>query len=344
MSCPRGAVRHAVALSLACVLALSCCASGAARPTRIPPDPWKAANNSRVRFEAQPSHSRLDYDRMMAEFRAIYHSNPADVHAAAAVRQVAELLAEQGRELHDAKSLRDGAGQYEFLAKEYPASMFAAPALASEVELFGPEGLGDVAEARRVSAELKKKYPLRATVLFAKKTSSPLLVGRNESVVPVRKPMSENPAVGHPASATPRAKYWGPSPAAQDDGEKQKTATASVGSPVAHRPIARVTGIRHWSTASYTRVAIDLGDEVEYQAARVEHPDRIFFDLHHAHLAPELIGKSFAVTDDGFLTRIRAAQYSDDVTRVVLDVHEVTDYSAFLLPNPYRLIIDIHGK
>ena len=32
---------------------------------------------------------------------------------------------------------------------------------------------------------------------------------------------------------------------------------------------------------------------------------------------------------------MRAAQYSDDVTRVVLDVHEVTEYSAFLLPNPY---------
>jgi N-acetylmuramoyl-L-alanine amidase len=28
---------------------------------------------------------------------------------------------------------------------------------------------------------------------------------------------------------------------------------------------------------------------------------------------------------------------------VVLDVNDVTDYSAFLLPNPFRLIIDIHG-
>jgi N-acetylmuramoyl-L-alanine amidase len=28
----------------------------------------------------------------------------------------------------------------------------------------------------------------------------------------------------------------------------------------------------------------------------------------------------------------------------VLDVDDVTEYSAFLLPNPYRLIIDIHGK
>jgi len=29
---------------------------------------------------------------------------------------------------------------------------------------------------------------------------------------------------------------------------------------------------------------------------------------------------------------------------VVLDVNDVTEYSAFLLPNPYRLIIDIHGS
>src|SRR5262249_13563848 len=28
----------------------------------------------------------------------------------------------------------------------------------------------------------------------------------------------------------------------------------------------------------------------------------------------------------------------------VLDVDDVAEYSAFLLPNPYRLIIDIHGK
>ena len=107
--------------------------------------------------------------------------------------------------------------------------------------------------------------------------------------------------------------------------------------------LAFVSGIRHWSTPTYTRVAIDLGDEVKYEAARVPHPDRIYFDLHGTKLAHELVGKSFTVTDDGFLRRIRVAQYSDTMTRVVLDVNDVTEYSAFLLPNPYRLIIDIHG-
>ncbi len=109
-----------------------------------------------------------------------------------------------------------------------------------------------------------------------------------------------------------------------------------------------VTGIRHWSTASYTRVAIDLnvapGQVVKYEAARVEDPDRIFFDLEDARLGAGLAGKSFPVTDDGFLERVRVAQFKNNVTRVVLDVHHVTEYSAFCLPNPYRLIIDIHGE
>jgi len=105
-----------------------------------------------------------------------------------------------------------------------------------------------------------------------------------------------------------------------------------------------VTGIRHWSTPNYTRVAIDLGDDVTYEAARVPNPDRIYFDLHGTRLAQSLAGKTFTVTDDGFLKQVRAAQFSNDITRVVLDVNDVTEYSAFLLPNPYRLIIDIHGS
>jgi N-acetylmuramoyl-L-alanine amidase len=72
-------------------------------------------------------------------------------------------------------------------------------------------------------------------------------------------------------------------------------------------------------------------------------PDRIYFDLYGSRLEPGLNGKSVEVVDDGFLKRIRAAQFSDNVTRIVLDVSSVSDYSAFLLPNPWRLIIDIHG-
>ena len=129
----------------------------------------------------------------------------------------------------------------------------------------------------------------------------------------------------------------------QTSGEQSSTAHVAKTTGAKRVGLAKVTGIRHWSTPNYTRVAIDLGDDVTYEAARVPNPDRIYFDLHGTRLAQELVGKSFTVTDDGFLKKIRAAQFSNDMTRVVLDVNDVTEYSAFLLPNPYRLIIDIHG-
>jgi len=62
-------------------------------------------------------------------------------------------------------------------------------------------------------------------------------------------------------------------------------------------------------------VAIDLEQEVKYQAGRVPHPDRIFFDLYNTKLAPELVGKSFEV-DAGFLHKIRVAQYKLGMARV----------------------------
>jgi N-acetylmuramoyl-L-alanine amidase len=105
----------------------------------------------------------------------------------------------------------------------------------------------------------------------------------------------------------------------------------------------RVTGIRLWSTPDYTRVAIDLENEVNFSSQRIAHPDRIFFDLRNTKLASTLVGKSFDV-DDGFLKKIRVAQFQPGRTRVVLEVADLSGYNAFLLPNPYRLIIDIHGK
>jgi N-acetylmuramoyl-L-alanine amidase len=131
-------------------------------------------------------------------------------------------------------------------------------------------------------------------------------------------------------------------PSAEPTGLSEADLNATPPPRRGHLPL--VTGIRHWSTPVYTRVAIDLEDEVRYEAVRVPDPDRIFFDLYGTRLSPELIGKSDEVIDDGFLKQVRAAQFSNDVTRVVLDVSDVSEYSAFFLPNPPRLIIDVHGS
>ena len=316
---------------------------------------WDNAVKAREVFEAkqQGTHTKIEYDHVMDGFRAIYHGDPGDAHAARAVEQVAELLAEEGQELGDHKALRDAAGQYEFLAKAYPGGTMAPRALGHALELLGPDAADDGVEAKKVRALLVKEYPRSAEAKELRQ--SPKAKGQEPESAEAAPPASDSQGSGEhyrKPSAVAAAKVED-APVEKADVKTDPGAEVDDAHPSSEKvdasavkpgKMATVSGIRHWSTPSYTRVAIDLGDSVEYQAARVEHPDRIFFDLHHARLAQQLVGKSFAVTDDGFLTRIRAAQFSGDVTRVVLDVHQVAEYSAFLLPNPYRLIIDIHGK
>jgi N-acetylmuramoyl-L-alanine amidase len=325
----------------------------AAAGSRAETSAWDNAVKARAVFEAKPegTHTKIEYAHVMDEFRAIYHDNPGDAHAARAVEQVAELLAEEGRELDDHKALRDAAGQYEFLAKAYPGGTMAPRALGHALELLGPDAADDAAESRKVRALLVSEYPQSAEARELREKRTEIRDQRSDDAVVASGAPSAGEHYRKPAVAagarvedTPVEKaVVKTEPGAEVDDVHPSSAKIDA-SDVKPGRMATVTGIRHWSTPTYTRVAIDLGDSVEYQAARVENPDRIFFDLHHARLAQQLVGKSFAVTDDGFLKRIRAAQFSGDVTRVVLDVHQVAEYSAFLLPNPYRLIIDIHGK
>jgi len=373
---------------VSCVAALCCVAARAntttqatkARPAKkvVALSPWEQAEQGREALEAiaDETRTRADYARAMDGYRAIYHANPADVHAPAAVNAVAELLAEQGRGLHDAKSLKAAVGQYDFLRAQYPASSLDTQALLAEGQI-EQDDLGDAAAAKEKYKLLLKAHPKSEQAEEAKAglesleqlpgVSSQLSgkmarrsAGSNEaehsaavgpavdSAAPDASPKgsagSALPATARSGSGVKVAAGSAPDLSAMDDATAVVDVVADAGAAKRIGKRAGVTGIRHWSTATYTRVAIDLGDSVTYEAARVPNPDRIYFDLHGTRLAQELVGKTFNVTDDGFLKKVRAAQYSDDVTRVVLDVNDVTEYSAFLLPNPYRLIIDIHGK
>jgi N-acetylmuramoyl-L-alanine amidase len=258
--------------------------------------------------------TRRDYQKVADAYRKVYYVAPASTKADASVVAVAEILAEMGRQFSpDEKDLHAAIGQYEFLRREYPGSKYRVEALFTIGQIY-KEDLGDEAAARATFEEFLKHYPRNQLAPKA-------LEALAELNQPKPKKKVEAAARNDSSSTTPDAQVTAP----------KKTT------------LPRVTGIRHWSTADYTRVAIDLDSEVKYQAGRVPDPDRIFFDLPDTRLASTLVGKSFDVRD-GFLKKIRVAQYQLGSTRVVLEVDDVAEYSAFLLPNPYRLIIDIHGR
>jgi N-acetylmuramoyl-L-alanine amidase len=123
-----------------------------------------------------------------------------------------------------------------------------------------------------------------------------------------------------------------------DDSAQDSASTGSESDKTVH-----VTGVRHWSTPDYTRVAIDLDEGVKYESQRIDRPDRVFFDLLDTKLAVGLLGKTFDV-DDGLLKKIRVAQYQPGRSRIVLEIDGDSTYDAVLLTNPPRLFIDIHNK
>jgi N-acetylmuramoyl-L-alanine amidase len=277
--------------------------------------------------------TRKDYQHVADAYRKVYYVSPASSKADASVVAVAEILAEEGRQFQPGeKDLRAAISQYEFLRREYPGSKYRFQALFTIGQIY-KEDLGDDDAARDTFQDFLKHYPRNSLAPEAKQALAEL-----NQPKPTAKPVEEahserssNPAADAIAAANPPAPTTTASATPASLSTKKKSG------------LTLVTGIRHWSTPDYTRVAIDVEDEVKYEAGRVPNPDRIFFDLADTKLASVLVGKSFDV-QDGFLKKIRVAQYQPGATRVVLEVADVSDYSAFLLPNPYRLIIDIHGR
>ena len=292
--------------------------------------PYEQAQHLRQALEARPEprRNRPDYEFVLDAYRAIYHHDPASPKADASVLAVAQLLTEEGELFSDEKLLHDALIQYEFLRVQYPANPYRDTIVEGEKQARLDLIAINHAPARPPSPSREKHNAVLAAAIDSQQprpaiATTPPVIQPQQVVPPSRPPPAMTPAAiqpGLPQEAPP-----------------------SAPPPLHPGQVSLVTGIRHWSTPVYTRIAIDLGDQVAYQAARVPGPDRIYFDLYGARLEPGLNGKSMEVIDDGFLKRIRAAQFSNNVTRIVLDVSSVSDYSAFLLPNPWRLIIDIHG-
>src|SRR5580704_6577141 len=152
------------AAALCWAIVLGCAVQGLAARTspqrKVELTPWEQAERGLEMLDAIPdaTRTRADYARAMDGFRAVYHDAPGDVHAPDSVNAVAELLAEQGRGLHDAKSLKAAVGQYEFLRTQYPGSSLRVGALLAEAQI-EENDLHDADAARERYSLLVTHYP-----------------------------------------------------------------------------------------------------------------------------------------------------------------------------------------
>ncbi len=253
--------------------------------------------------------SQKDYEGVIRAFRRVYYAAPTYQNNAKSLTVMGEIYEEMARRLDNKKYLHSAIGAYEYLLEEYPHSRYRHNALLTIGRIYREE-LGQPEEALQQFELYLKRYPRHQMVQQAREAVRAIKQGlaTREQAVSV----ARNFASG---------------------GSRRKSSSG--------RPL--VTNIRHWATPDYTRVVIDVEEKVKYRIGRLVNPDRIYFDLQDTEIDPAVSGKSFPV-DYGLLKQVRIAPNRTGVSRVVLDLGNITDYSVFELPNPYRLVVDIHGE
>jgi N-acetylmuramoyl-L-alanine amidase len=102
----------------------------------------------------------------------------------------------------------------------------------------------------------------------------------------------------------------------------------------------QILAIHRETLADVVRVTIEIDDEVRYHSERLDGPARLFFDFSDTYAAPPLRDATLAFEDGDMVREIRLGRHPGRITRVVLDLEDVSHYSVYSLYNPYRLVID----
>ena len=284
------------------------------------------AQHETLNGQPEQERTRREYEAVIASYRRIVLEAPTSSKADGSAFAVAELTAEMGQHFKDDMALYSAVREYKFLRREYPGSKHRIEALLAIGKIYIND-LGDGSDGRAAFEELLRRYPHSKSAeearaeLGSSVEQASLAIGNTREAN--RKGQEIESSTDDNGADAPSADH----PASQDISER----------------LVRVTAVEHWSTPDYTRVTVDLEQDVQFESQRIDHPDRIFFDLKNARLASDLIGKSFDV-DDGLVKKVRVAQYQPGKARVVIETADHASYNASLLLNPPRLVIDIHGE
>ena len=272
---------------LSALLLVTPCALAAPKKP-APQTPWQTGESARQHLLSIAPEQRTssDYRNALDAYRAIYHTNPADMHAPEAIFEVGLLLADEGVTLRQPKVFEASIGQFEFLRTQYPQSSFRIAALLEEAQI-AADDLHDVKLARAKYADFVQQYPHSTHIAEAQAALQQLRAGKLPSGPAPRTLAEVNASRGTAASSN-----GVPGTAVSPEVHAEASLAASQGSvtqpveivsPSARLPpatssvderrlgvqdasaqvpahtgngLATISGIRHWSTPTYTRVAL----------------------------------------------------------------------------------------
>ena len=110
--------------------------------------------------------------------------------------------------------------------------------------------------------------------------------------------------------------------------------------------LVKVLPVKSWSSEDYTRIVMQTTEPVHFTTSLLEkngdQPRRLYVDFQQSYIPPKF--RDPVLIDDGLLKQVRTGQYTNDTVRVVLDIESINEYKVFSLNDPFRVIIDVHGK
>jgi N-acetylmuramoyl-L-alanine amidase len=284
----------------------------------------QAALNSKL----SEKRTLADYKQVVTSYRRVALITPRAPEVPDALLAIAELYTEMG-DRFGRNYYQSAVDSYQFLLREYPKNKYCQDAMLRIAKLQRDQ-LADMRLAKKTYEDFLKRYPRSPRKREAQEALAELALLQNSDETVAKNSASDNPGLAKTAATD----------------EPRESAPMHSGGTSVVRPgsteIPRVRRIRAAANGDATRVTIDLEDSVHFTSGRIRNPDRIFFDLQGARLAPGVARESVHV-EGALLTAVRVAQNHAGVVRVVLDVAGVKDYAAVLTNNPSQLVIDLYA-
>lgn len=266
---------------------------------------------------------RAEWEAVMKPFLRSLGADPKSEYAPRSMFFLGRCYEELARRSFSRADRLKALEAYDRMLATYPKYGWSDDAL-FRMGLIWQEQFKDVAKAERVFKTLIDTYPQGDKVPEARERLLGIKGGDQPQAVAAKaKPAEEKSARAAPAAAPKKA---APAPAKLKDG-------------------LTLLGIRHWSSPDYTRVVMDMTQDVHYERALVEKAadgnKQLQIILQQAGIAGDVMPARRI--DDGILSQIQVGPDPAGGALVTFDLMTMDHYRVFTLPDPYRVVIDIYG-
>jgi len=269
---------------------------------------FERAVRMRTGLEERPERDRTLalYKQTIAAYQKVYLITPQAEEVTPALIAEAELYQQMGQQF-DEKYFQSAIDRYNFLLKQYPQSRYRSAAIFAVAQI-QKQDLGQAEAAEVAFKDFLKRFPKSDKAPAARQALKEISESREEA-----------------KTQAPEVK-----------GQLVEARESTHGTP-------HLTDLHTFNADNFARIIVTLEDTVKFDSAHIASPDRIYFDLHRANLSPGQVKKTIDVKN-GLLKSVRLGQNREGVVRLVLDVDGARDYKAYLVSNPYRLVIEVRNN